>query len=366
MANFETLSLPAIYGAAESIKNVRRQSRLDDLREIATRQQINQGKAQFDQGQQDRSRVLGLEKAKTVDAKAGNILQAPDAKAYIAQNEPDLITHLGVDWQNTDETTVRRAVEAMRSHAREELGIGPAPRVQHVRDDSGALLEIDPVTGQTKQIVAPQKKDNTVVMEAGRDRRSAAAIAASQAAAGATRDQATRTAQEQRDFIAEQNRLNREAAAASKSPNSQQAVQERQRTVNVYETARNGLLTGLQNSTTGPIAGRMPAFTNEQQIAEGGVAAMAPVLKQLFRSAGEGTFTDKDQEILMKMLPTRADSKEAAAAKVANIDKIVEAKLGIPIKPFAASEGTTATAPTLQPGASYKHASGATVTILPN
>jgi len=98
----------------------------------------------------------------------------------------------------------------------------------------------------------------------------------------------------------------------------------------MYKQARTGLIGALQNTTTGPISGRMPAYTVEQQIAEGGVAAMAPVLKQIFRVAGEGTFTDKDQELLLKMVPTRADREDARAAKITNIDRIIRAKLGIP------------------------------------
>ena len=99
---------------------------------------------------------------------------------------------------------------------------------------------------------------------------------------------------------------------------------------NMYDTAKKGLLKGLEGATTGPIAGRIPAFTAAAQTAQGGVAAMAPVLKQLFRVAGEGTFTDKDQALLLDMVPTRADLPEARAAKIANIDAIVRAKLGLP------------------------------------
>lgn len=101
-------------------------------------------------------------------------------------------------------------------------------------------------------------------------------------------------------------------------------------TMDVYTQASNGLITGLKGTETGPIAGRMPAMTTAQQTAEGGVAAMAPVLKQMFRVAGEGVFTDKDQELLMKMVPTRTDTPEAAQNKIDNIDNIVSAKLGIP------------------------------------
>ena len=96
----------------------------------------------------------------------------------------------------------------------------------------------------------------------------------------------------------------------------------------MWMEARKGLEEGLGNSETGPLAGRIPAFTTEQQVAEGAVAATAPILKQIFRAAGEGTFTDKDQELLLQMVPTRLDTPEARKAKIENLDRIIRAKLG--------------------------------------
>lgn len=104
---------------------------------------------------------------------------------------------------------------------------------------------------------------------------------------------------------------------------------ERGMALNMYEEARKGLDTALSATDTGPIVGRIPAVTAAQQTATGAVAAMAPILKQLFRSAGEGTFTDRDQALLLDMVPTRADHPEARDAKLANIDNIVRAKLGM-------------------------------------
>ena len=98
---------------------------------------------------------------------------------------------------------------------------------------------------------------------------------------------------------------------------------------NVYETGMNNLLSALGDTTTGPIAGRIPAMTANAQIAEGAGAAMTPVLKQMFREAGEGVFTDKDQEMLNAMLPNRKDHPEAAKAKIKMIDDVVRAKLGV-------------------------------------
>ncbi len=99
------------------------------------------------------------------------------------------------------------------------------------------------------------------------------------------------------------------------------------RAFDVYNTGMGHLVAAMGGTNTGPISGRLPAITAEAQIAEGAVSAMAPVLKAMFRSAGEGTFTDRDQALLIEMLPTRKDHPEAIKAKMAGIDAIVSAKL---------------------------------------
>jgi hypothetical protein len=86
-------------------------------------------------------------------------------------------------------------------------------------------------------------------------------------------------------------------------------------------------MSALGGTTTGPFAGRIPAVTASQQVADGAIAAVAPVLKQLFRSAGEGVFTDRDQQLLIDMIPNRTDLPEARVAKIKMIDEIIEAKL---------------------------------------
>jgi len=85
----------------------------------------------------------------------------------------------------------------------------------------------------------------------------------------------------------------------------------------------------LGGTTTGPGAGFLPAITSDAQIANGAVAMMAPVLKQLFRGAGEGTFTDQDQKMLLALVPTRNTHPDARTAQLAAIDSLVRAKLQI-------------------------------------
>lgn len=95
-----------------------------------------------------------------------------------------------------------------------------------------------------------------------------------------------------------------------------------------YNAAMSGLTDALGNTGAGYFAGRVPAVGADAQIAEGAIASVAPVLKQLFRTSGEGVFTDKDQQLLMEMVPKRTDETEAQKSKIANIDAIVRAKLG--------------------------------------
>ncbi len=94
-----------------------------------------------------------------------------------------------------------------------------------------------------------------------------------------------------------------------------------------YEAGIKSVSESLGNTLTGPFVGKAPAMTANQQIADGSLAAMAPVLKGLFREAGEGTFTKEDQQILMDMLPTRSDLPAARAAKLKNVDMLIKTKL---------------------------------------
>jgi hypothetical protein len=96
----------------------------------------------------------------------------------------------------------------------------------------------------------------------------------------------------------------------------------------IYEAGISGLIDGLSDTETGPVVGLLPAMTSNQQIADGAIAVMAPILKQLFRESGEGSFSDGDQKLLIDMIPSRKDTPEARRSKISNIDTIVRAKLG--------------------------------------
>jgi hypothetical protein len=269
---------------------------------------------------------LNADQAKFAYAKLKQAVDSGNPKAFITQQIPDLAAKLqqqGIDINSMDDESVAQLTDQLARKYAGEAGIAPTAQLETIAGSGGSILQRDPTTGALKQVVAPQKADHFAATQAAADRRAAEA-----------RTHAERMAGEQREFTATQNDLNRQAAVGLKSEtaNVKQKVIEQQnkRAYDVYTTGITGLTGGLKGTSTGPLVGRMPAVTTGQQIAEGSIAAMAPVLKALFRNSGEGTFTDKDQELLMEMLPTRKDSADARAAKVANIDAIVRAKLGMP------------------------------------
>ena len=122
------------------------------------------------------------------------------------------------------------------------------------------------------------------------------------------------------------------AKGQAKEDVKKQVKQEKDKTTyKVFTTALDGLSQALgATSLTGPLLGRLPAATTSAQIAEGAKAIMLPTLKNIFREAGEGTFTDADQKALEQLLPRRGQTKEAQVAQIEAIEKIVKAKLNIP------------------------------------
>ena len=118
-------------------------------------------------------------------------------------------------------------------------------------------------------------------------------------------------------------------ATAKEKFASKQEMKKNQRSYDTFSIGVKQLTDALAGTDTGPVVGRFPALTTAQQSADGAIAAMAPVLKTLFREAGEGTFTEADQKILMDMLPNRSDYPETITNKVAMVNALVMSKLGI-------------------------------------
>ena len=99
------------------------------------------------------------------------------------------------------------------------------------------------------------------------------------------------------------------------------------RALDVYTGAMSNLTKTLDNTITGPFLGLTAGLTSNAQIADGAIAMMLPLMKDVFRGAGEGTFTEGDQKILTDLIPTRSTFAEARVAQIKMIDTIIRSKL---------------------------------------
>ena len=105
-------------------------------------------------------------------------------------------------------------------------------------------------------------------------------------------------------------------------------TQKDQRAFEVYEQAVAGMQKALGASPTGYFVGMLPAITVGMQKLDAATESFLPTLKDVFRGAGEGTFTEGDQQILTNLVPTRQDAAEVAAFKLEQLDRMVRIKLG--------------------------------------
>ena len=113
--------------------------------------------------------------------------------------------------------------------------------------------------------------------------------------------------------------------AAAKGTEKQQKDE---RAFAVYEQAVAGMQKALGASPTGYFVGMLPAVTVGMQKLDAATESFLPTLKDVFRGAGEGTFTEGDQQILTNLVPTRQDAPEVAAFKLEQLDRMVRIKLG--------------------------------------
>jgi len=120
-----------------------------------------------------------------------------------------------------------------------------------------------------------------------------------------------------------------------------------------YEAGIGSLSTALGNTYTGVGGDLVAALTVEGQIANASIALMAPILKDIFRGSGEGTFTKDDQEILMAMLPTLNMKPGARAAALKAVDTVVRAKLSVPSVTDTTSGVDSSSLPTIDTQAEY-------------
>lgn len=344
MPSFETLSLPAIYGAAEQIKNVRRQSRLDDLREIATRQQIDQGNTQFNQGQEDRKTEIDARTAKQRYLEADAIERSDDPIAAVKQFSPEFIQHYEqTKGPGSFSQATPDEVKQMVAHAKPlfaaQAGIQMPARLQTIKGENGAILQQDPATGALRQIVAPQKVDHFAEGEKGKNERAAAAREAAKTKANAqfvtlTPDEITAAGlppgtSAQRDVNT--GKIDVLSKRDASSTLSQKDATTAKMKLNTVTLARQQLDNIRQRFE--PLKGTMSAgaFGQGKVPSEAGrsfdaaVNQMRSTLTALTRVPGVGAMSDYETKLDQSKFPTRDEYESVTQQQIDDLDNMLNA-----------------------------------------
>ena len=124
---------------------------------------------------------------------------------------------------------------------------------------------------------------------------------------------------------------------ATQSAQAKQDVQvagdERERTRGNKEKLRNissqinAMGAAFQNAWTNPVAGVLPAITEDQQIAQASVDQMLPAIKSMFRTPGEGALSDKEQAAFAGIMPSRFDYPSVVKLKLGLLNRLINVKL---------------------------------------
>jgi len=142
----------------------------------------------------------------------------------------------------------------------------------------------------------------------------------------ASQESQDRRLMEQRQFATE---------TEQKKVDAKNAALEREtdKTLGAFDEGMRAVSKAFGEATTGPVVGMFPTISEAGQDLNSSVASLAPLLKGLFRTAGEGTFTDKDQELLLAMVPNEKMDKGPAQNAINRIYSIVYQKMGRELKP---------------------------------
>jgi hypothetical protein len=107
----------------------------------------------------------------------------------------------------------------------------------------------------------------------------------------------------------------------------------------IYSGASNRLMKSLGETETGPIIGLIPAVTGNAKTAERVINQMGPVLKSVFRQAGEGAWTNFDQIALMEIAADRTLEPEARVKVMGALDALVRETAGQPVSLYSKELG---------------------------
>ncbi len=159
MAEFQTFDLGRVFQTAEAINSLRRQSTTDALQQRYLQQRITAGEEDQAAQQQTRKMQIDAAKAKEGWTQIQYAKQSGNPRQFLLSN-PAFVQNMeskGIPVSQMDEAAFTQFISGLEGDLGTAAGIAPQAKWEEVRDESGALLQRNPQTGEIKQVVAPTK-----------------------------------------------------------------------------------------------------------------------------------------------------------------------------------------------------------------
>ena len=123
-------------------------------------------------------------------------------------------------------------------------------------------------------------------------------------------------------------RKNNEPTAADKKVIADKKQQEKDyQAYKLVSTDLKNTYQSIAANLTGSLQGNLPAASKNSRMFETTQKQMLPLLKDVFRKPGEGTFTEGDQRLLTELLPSRTMDAEEFNAAITRLDAVVAMKV---------------------------------------
>ena len=123
-------------------------------------------------------------------------------------------------------------------------------------------------------------------------------------------------------------RKNNEPTAADKKVLADKKQQEKDyQAYKLVSTDLKNTYKNISANLTGSLQGNLPAASKSSRMFETTQKQMLPLLKDVFRKPGEGTFTEGDQRLLTELLPNRTMNAEEFDVAIRRLDAVVAMKV---------------------------------------
>lgn len=278
------------------------------------------------QNQQQYASGLEMEKQKRLFTAAQYAIQSPSPKEFLRQNFPD-IAAMNPTFEQEDDNQIRQQLQGLMAKAGSQAGIAPAAPVvkwQEKQGPRGSIIQVNPITGEQKQVIAP---DNSQPSASGKRFRAlrpdeVASYGLSPGTSAQINDETGQVQVLNKPSVApQQTAAERKAVleAKVKMPRVNAAMRRAERLAEAVKSiGGNTFLDG------GPADAKALQYTEQGRELMAAAAQLMPELQALTRVPGIGSQSDLEARLASLALPSLEMDPATNARSMAELQAFIQ------------------------------------------